>query len=57
MSLLVLTVIANAIVFGLLFVIWRKEDYLNLFLKILFLTLTIMNGFVALHLHGWVIRA
>lgn len=35
--------IANSIMFGILFAIWSKKDFANILFKIAFLTLLIFN--------------
>ena len=37
--------LSNAVLFAFLFTIWSKSDLLNVFVKTIFLVLTLANGF------------
>ena len=49
--------LANAIFLGILFVLWRKDSWLNLILKTAMLFLFLANTFYLLVQYGYIFKA
>ena len=48
--------IINSILFSLLAVIWTKKDWLNFFVKTVFIVVTIANVLYALQAYGYIVK-
>lgn len=48
--------IINCIVLFWLGIIWTKSDWLNFFIKVIFLALSFSNAFVAAQAFGYVVK-
>lgn len=56
MNLVALVLIASAIVFLYLCVVWKKDDWVNVSFKLLFAVMAIANVIAALYQLGWMIQ-
>ena len=46
----------NTVMFLLLFLLWKRSDWINTFIKLSFCVLFIMNLLVSLELSGYIIK-
>lgn len=48
--------VINAVLFGILMLIWSKSDWKNFFMKTIFTGMAFANGFYALQVFGYIIK-
>jgi hypothetical protein len=49
--------IANTILFGIFGITWEKSNFLNLVVKLAFISLAFWNGFFLLKSFGYIVKA